>query len=85
MVTFCCYCIISLGVFYHACFFFNRRRNPDCPCDREKLDKEKVLIMSTYMFHLVFTNILIQCAHHGNALQCLCKAEMSLGASSHPL
>ena len=74
---------ICYGAIVSLCFLlflsFNRRRNPDCPCDREKLDKEKVL-MSTYSFTLCAIT-LIQFAHHTMSCNVFKIAGMSLGAS----
>lgn len=65
--------VVVLLHHFTTCFlllFFNRRRNPDCPCDREKLDKEKVLMSAVspciykHFYSIFFHNWLL-----GNVLK----------------
>ena len=46
---------ITFGVFKF--YLLNRRQDPECPCDREKLDKDKVHVLNECAFPSAILNL----------------------------
>ena len=39
-------------------YWINRRRDPECPCDREKLDKDKVCLRGQFSAIILYFNVM---------------------------